>query len=192
MTELSPIPSLAAEVGGGISLPEAPFRSLGEMIAARAAADPERAAVRWRSASGKWSELSWEKLDVKRRAVASGLAALGVKRGDTVAVVSHNSAEMLVAELAVISLGAISAPIFPEYTADVLLYCLADSGAGVCFVGGAAQQHKIAAARGIERIIVLDDQPLPDDPRAIALKQLGGDTNRGSAAHHVPRICGGV
>jgi long-subunit acyl-CoA synthetase (AMP-forming) len=175
MTELSPIPSLAEEVGGGISLPETPLRSLGEMIAARAAADPERAAVRWRSASGKWSELSREKLDEKRRAVASGLAALGVKRGDTVAVVSHNSAEMLVAELAIISLGAVSAPIFPEYTADVLLYCLADSGAGVCFVGGAAQQHKIAAARGIERIIVLDDQALPDDPRAMPLHALAAN-----------------
>src|SRR5205807_7554577 len=132
----------------------------------------ERAAVRSRTASGKWVNLSWGQLDGRRRAVAAGLVSLGVKRGDTVAVVSHNSAEMLIAELAVISLGAVSAPIFPEYTADVLLYCLADSGARVCFAGGAAQQHKIAAARGLERVIVLDDQPLPDDPRALPLKAL--------------------
>ena len=119
MTELSRIPSLAEEVGGGIPLPESSFRSLGELIAARAAADPNRAAVRSRTASGKWVDLTWGQLDDRRRAVAAGLASLGVKRGDTVAVVSHNSAEMLIAELAVVSLGAVSAPIFPEYTADV-------------------------------------------------------------------------
>jgi long-subunit acyl-CoA synthetase (AMP-forming) len=182
MTELPRIPSLAEEVGGGISLPEVPLGSLGELIAGWAQADPERAAVRSRTASGKWADLSWGQLDERRRAAAAGLAALGVKRGDTVAVVSHNSVEMLIAELAVVSLGAVSSPIFPEYTADVLLYCLADSGARVCFVGSAAQQHKIAAARGIERVIVLDDRPLPDDPRAMPLKALEGN------AAHLPAV----
>jgi long-subunit acyl-CoA synthetase (AMP-forming) len=180
-------PRIAEEVGGGVPLPDAPFRSLGEMIAARAAEDPQRTAVRSRSASGKWIDLRWGQLDERRRSLAAGLASLGVKRGDTIAVLSNNSPEMLVAELAILSLGAVSAPLFPEYTADVLLHCLADSGARICFAGSAAQQHRLAAARGLEKVVVLDDQPLPDDPRALPLKALlDGDTDRGSAAHHVP------
>ena len=174
MPDPARIPSLAEEVGGETALPEIPFRLLGEMFAARAAVDPQRAAVRFRAPSGKWGELTWGALDERRRAIAGGLLALGVKRGDTVAFVAGNSPEMVVAEAAVLSLGAVAAPIFPDYTADVLLHCLADSGARVCFAGGAAQQHRIAAARGLERVIVLDDKPLPDDPRAMALKDLSG------------------
>jgi long-subunit acyl-CoA synthetase (AMP-forming) len=158
----------------GTPLAEVPYRSLGEMLAARAATEPQRAALRNRSAARKWTDLSWGQLDERRRAVAGGLAALGVKRGDTVAFVSPNSPEMLIAEAAVLSLGAVAAPIFPEYTADVLLHCLADCGARICFAGGAAQQHRLAAARGLERVIVLDDQPLPDDPRTMPLKDLTG------------------
>jgi long-chain acyl-CoA synthetase len=166
------LPGLGEEVGSDVPLPEVPYRNIGQMVAARAAADPSRPAVRSRGASGKWVDLTWGRLDERRRAIAAGLASLGVKRGDVVAVVAPNSPEMLVAELAVLSLGAASAPIFPESTPDLLLYCLTDSGARVAFVGSAVQQRRTLPARGLERVIVLDDQPLPDDARGLPLKAL--------------------
>jgi long-subunit acyl-CoA synthetase (AMP-forming) len=75
----------------GPPLPEVPFSSVPEMVAARAAVEPARVAVRSRSPAGKWVDLSWGTLDARRRAVAGGFAALGVKRGDVVAFLSHNS-----------------------------------------------------------------------------------------------------
>lgn len=142
------------------------------MVAARAAIDPERIALRWRGAGGRWIDLSWARLDGRRRALASGLVSLGVKPGDRVAVVAPNSAEMLLAELAILSAGAASTPVFPEYSPELLLHCLNDSGARVAFVGSAVQQHRIAGARGLLRVIVLDDQPLPEDARAMPLRAL--------------------
>ncbi len=142
------------------------------MLASRAAIDPQRIALRWRSASGRWTDLSWARLDERRRALASGLVSLGVKPGDRVAVIAPNSAEMLLAETAILSAGAASTPVFPEYSPELLLHCLNDSGARVAFVGSAVQQHRIAGARGLSRVIVLDDQPLPDDSRALPLKAL--------------------
>src|SRR5262249_23253655 len=121
----------ARVIKSGPQLPEVPFRSVPEMVAARAAVEPGRAAVRSRTASVKWSDLKWADVDARRRSIAAGLAGLGVKRGDAVAVVSHNSAEMLVAELAAQTLGAAVAPIFPGYSAPVLHHCLTDSGARV-------------------------------------------------------------
>src|SRR5947207_6399234 len=122
------MPRPGEEVSGA-PLPPPPFRSIPEMIAAHAAAEPGRAAVRYRAPSGKWADLSWRALDERRRTLAAALVSLGVKPGEVVALVAPNSVEMLIAELANISAGAAAAPLFAEYTADVLLHCLADCGA---------------------------------------------------------------
>ena len=153
-------------------MPEVPFGSVPEMFAARAAIEPSRAVVRQRIPSGKWADLKWADIEKRRRSVAGGLAGLGVKRGDAVAIVSHNSAEMLIAELAAQTLGAAVAPIFPGYAQPILQHCLADSGARVAFAGGAVQQHQLASARQLERVVLLDNQPLPDDARAVTLREL--------------------
>ena len=169
------------EISGG-ALPEVPFGTIPEMVAARAAMDPSRAAVRSRSPSGKWQDLSWGELDSRRRSLAAGLAALGVRGADVIAVVSPNSPEMLVAELAAQTLGAAVAPIFPGYAPDVLHHCLADSGARIAFAGSAVQQHQLSRARQLERIVVLDDRPLAGDGRGMPLRALSSP-----AAHEAPR-----
>ena len=148
------------KVSSGPPLPDVPFRSVPEMVAARAAIDPQRAAVRSRTASGKWADLNWADIEERRRKIAAGLQSLGVKHGDVVAVVSPNSAAMLVAELAAQTLGAAVAPIFPGYAAQVLQHCLADSGARVALAGSAVQQHQLLQSRQLEHVVVLDDQPL--------------------------------
>src|SRR3954447_10780338 len=116
---------------------------IGTLIAARAAQDPARAAVRFRDPSGKWTDLSWGDLDRRRLAIATGLRGLGVRQGDRVAFVSHNRAEMLLAELGVVTLGAIAVPIFPDYGGQTLAHCLRDSSARVVFCGTATQQQRI-------------------------------------------------
>jgi len=73
----------------GPPLPEVPFHSVPQLIAARAAVEPSRAAVRSRGPSGKWQDLSWSALDSRRRGVAAGLRSLGVKQGDVVAVLAR-------------------------------------------------------------------------------------------------------
>jgi long-subunit acyl-CoA synthetase (AMP-forming) len=156
----------------GPPLREPAFATVPELITARAAVEPSRAALRYRGPTGRWQDLTWSSLDARRRAVAAGLASLGVKRGDVVAFVSPNSAEMLIGELAVQTLGAAVAPIFPGYASDVLHQCLNDSGARVAMVGTAAQQHQVGTARRLEAIVVLDDRPLPDDRRAMPLQTL--------------------
>jgi len=162
---------LGEEISGP-PLPAVPVHTVPELIAARALADPPRPAVRYRGPSGRWQDLTWSALDARRRAVAAGLASLGVKRGDVVAFVAHNSAEMMIGEFAAQTLGAAVAPIFPGYSPDVLHHCLNDSGARVAVAGTAVQQHQLARSRGLEKIVVLDDRPLIDDARGIPLHSL--------------------
>jgi long-chain acyl-CoA synthetase len=72
-----------------------------------------------------------------RRAVdrfAGGLAALGVTRGDRVALVMPNCPQYVVAFYAVLRLGAIAVPTNPLYTESELAHQLKDSGAVVAVV----------------------------------------------------------
>ena len=156
----------------GPPLPQVPFGSVPELVAARAALEPSRAAARYRGLSGRWEDLTWSALDERRRALAAGLASLGVKRGDVIAFVSPNSVEMMIAEFGAQTLGAAVAPIFPGYAPDILHQCLGDCGAQVAMVATAAQQHQIASARRLEKIVVLDDRPLPGDGRGLPLRAL--------------------
>jgi len=54
----------------------------------------------------------------------------------------------------------------------VLHHCLTDSGARVAIAGTTGYQHQLGPARQIERIVVLEGRPLPDDPRGVPLAAL--------------------
>jgi long-subunit acyl-CoA synthetase (AMP-forming) len=151
---------------------EVPFHSVAQLIAARAAVEPARVAVRSRGPSGKWQDLSWSALDARRRTVAAGFRSLGVQRGDVVALVSPNSMQMLIAELGALTLGAAVAPIFPGYPADVLHHCLSDSGARIAVVGNSGQQHQLGPMRQLQHVVVLEGRPLADDARGVPFSGL--------------------
>ncbi len=138
--------------------------TLGTFFAHRAERWAEKAAVQFRGASGRWEQLTWAAFDERRRAIARGLQAAGVPHGGRVALVSANRVEMLLAEAAIASVGAASVPIYPEYGADTLGYCLADCGAQLVFCGSAAEQDRLPTVQDVPRlarVIVLDDHPQP-------------------------------
>ena len=92
------------EAVSGPALPE-PERNLGGFFRERGERRAGRPAVQFRSGSGRWEQLTWAQIDQRRRAGAAGLVAAGVQRGDRVAFVSENRVEMLLAEMAVASIG---------------------------------------------------------------------------------------
>src|SRR5713101_2814948 len=87
-------------------LPPFPERSVGALLRSRAERFGDKDAVRFRTRSGRWQELSFRQLDYLCRVSAAGLAELGVHRGDTVLVCAPNGVAVLVAELALLALTA--------------------------------------------------------------------------------------
>ncbi len=73
----------------------------------------------------------------------SGLASLGVKRGDKVAVISQNRLEWVVGAHAVYSLGASYVPMYEAQLDKEWQYILADSGSIVCLVANAAIEARV-------------------------------------------------
>ena len=111
---------------------------------------PDRVAVRTKDdeVSLTWSELR-ERVD----ALAGGLARLGVKRGDNVALMLVNRPEFHIADLAVMTLGATPFSIYATYTRDQIEYLIADSGATVALTESAFAER----FPELEHVLVLED-----------------------------------
>ena len=78
--------------------------------------------------------LTWAQLRDRVDALAGGLARLGVRRGDTVALMVGNRPEFHIADLAVMTLGATPFSIYPTFTPQQIAYVVGDAAARVAIV----------------------------------------------------------
>ena len=62
---------------------------------------------------GRWTPISFPQLPERVRSTSLGLASLGVKRGDRIAILSENRPEWAIADYACLALGAADVPIYP-------------------------------------------------------------------------------
>jgi long-chain acyl-CoA synthetase len=115
--------SYPASVPADIDVPDVPLIRL---LTDAAAAFPNRTAIAFLGTTTTYRELSDQ---VER--LATGLAGLGVKHGDRVALVLPNCPQFVVAFFAVLRLGAVVAPLNPLSTEVELQRQFADSGAVV-------------------------------------------------------------
>lgn len=83
---------------------------------------------------GEWVETGKEEFTEKVRKLALGLYELGVRSGDRVSIHSENSAEWVICDQAVLSLGATNVPIYTTQPAEQIKYILENSGAKVHIV----------------------------------------------------------
>jgi long-chain acyl-CoA synthetase len=130
-----------------------------EAFQATAAAHPDRPAIRTR---GDEFTLTWGEYAARVQAIAAGLAAGGVRRGDTVALMLVNRPEFHFADSAVMHLGATPFSIYNTYTEEQIAHLLQDSGARVV-ITEQAHADKILAVRdaveGVEQVVVVDGEP---------------------------------
>jgi long-chain acyl-CoA synthetase len=92
-----------------------------------------------------------------------GLDALGLRKGDRIALISHeNRVEWAILDLASQALGIITVPIYGTLPALQVAYYLRDSGARAILVSDAKQRAKIAGLRGempaLEYVISMDGE----------------------------------
>lgn len=94
---------------------------------------------------GAWHSLAGREVYRRIARVALALARLGVKPGDRVALLSENRPEWTIADLAILSCGAINVPLYPTLTADSCEFILKDSGARAVFVSNPEHLRKICS-----------------------------------------------
>ncbi|MFQ5737504.1 MAG: AMP-dependent synthetase/ligase [Acidobacteriota bacterium] len=130
-----------------------PFeQSIGAMLRQRAEALAQRPILRDKTSTGSYQSLSWEEFFKEICFVGSNLLTAGVRPGDRLAMLSENRREMLISELATMSIGAISVPIFAGYFPPQIEYILNHSQATRLTVSTRFQLMKLAECRKLSRL----------------------------------------
>ena len=119
--------------------------NLAVMLFDRAAQWGERPAL-WAKQGGRWVPTSWMRLAREAAGLAATLRSRGVAPGDRVLLLAENRPEWPIADLAIMSIRAISVPAYTTYTPEDLAHVLADSGARAAIVSTRALAEKLAEA----------------------------------------------
>jgi long-chain acyl-CoA synthetase len=107
----------------------------------------QAAAVRHKR-NGAWEDVSWVEVARRVRCVSDGLAAMGVRPGDRVAVIGETQLEWILADLGILGVGAITVTIYQSNLPAECAYILQNSGARLIFCDTDAQVQKIREVRG--------------------------------------------
>ncbi|WP_313093747.1 AMP-dependent synthetase/ligase [Chryseobacterium flavum] len=100
---------------------------------------PIKAAIGFKKKDEAWKELSWKKFSEIIFKTANALKGAGVQENDKVAIYSDNSSEWMIFDLATMSIGAVTVPVYSTNNAEQAEYIINDSGAKVVLVGNQGQ-----------------------------------------------------
>ena len=124
-------------------------------------------------------ELSSKEVFERIRDLSLGFRSLGISRGDRVAIIAESRPEWLLCDLAVLTAGAVTVPIYPTLSAAQARYILKDSGARLAIVSTKLQLEKIQEVRhllsALEGVILIEapaDAPPPGSPSVLSLEEV--------------------
>lgn len=147
------------------------------------------------SPQGGMARGGYGQLGARARRLADSLAGLGLRRGETVAVIGFNTVRQLEAWYAIIGAGGVCQPLPPNLPADRLAALLADGGARIAFVDPEIVEALSPALERLERVVVMSEDgrlPSTDLRRPIAhdalVDQGGADGPWGGAEEESPAV----
>lgn len=112
--------------------------------------------------------------------LSRGLLALGHTKGDRIALLSENRLEWALADMAILSCGCITVPVYPSLPAAQVEYILADSEARTIFVSSGDNLRKVLSVRknlgNLQRFIVFGDEACRDPVLSLSqIKERGNN-----------------
>jgi acetyl-CoA synthetase len=119
--------------------------NMAEACGRRWAVESSRVAVHFEYETGQTVSYTYAGLVSDACRLSNALAALGVARGDRVAIVLPQRPEVVVAHFAVHQMGAVSMPLSAQFGADALQFRLQDSGAVVAICDLRSAQSLLSA-----------------------------------------------
>ena len=100
----------------------------------------------WAKREGTYESRSWREAAVQVSELACGLKSLGVKKGARVLLVSENRPEWLIADIAIMAIGAITVPAYITNTVADHRYIIENSGAKLAIVSNAKLTERVLPA----------------------------------------------
>ncbi len=134
-------------------------RTLYELFDEVTTRDPERVAFRFKK-DGRWHDLTWAAQRTAVDRISKSLIALGVGRGDSVAILSSTRLEWVQCDSAIVNIGGVTAGIYPSNLGPACAYIIDHSAAALLFVENGEQLEKIRTTRSawpaLRSIVIFD------------------------------------
>ena len=140
--------------------------ALGDVLRRQAARQADKPAVIARSGDGSRRVVTYGELEVLSNRVAHGLARLGVKRGDRVAVMSRNTPEYVGIYYGILKQSAVFTPLSPSYTPSEVARQVDHATPRVLIVGpGMADRARegVRLAEFAPRLVVMEEKTAPNE-----------------------------
>src|SRR6185295_1271314 len=126
--------------------------------------------------AGKWVHISAEEFTRRVRHIALGMVDGGIRPQDRIALISENRPEWSIVDLAILSAGAVTVPLYTTQSVDQIEFILRDSGARALMIsGGRILRHArkgFEALDQLEQVIVFDSESARDLDRATTLESI--------------------
>jgi long-chain acyl-CoA synthetase len=116
------------------------------LLRAHATARPNAPALREKYL-GIWQTWTWAETLIEVREMACGLAALGFKRGDNLAIIGDNRPQLYMAFASAQCLGGVAVPMYQDAVADEMTYVLDNAEIKFAIVEDQEQVDKLLEAR---------------------------------------------
>ena len=100
----------------------------------------------WKKNNKEFDFLTWNKVKSMVDQIAKSLSSLGILEGDRVIILSENRPEWQISDLAIMSIGAITVPMYTTSTSNDYLHILKHSGARCAIVSNNELMKKILPA----------------------------------------------
>ena len=147
--------------------------------------------VMYKKINDKFEGIKYSEFKVETERFAFGLAALGVKKDDKIAIISENRPEWVYADMAILGLGAVDVPIYPSLTAESIEFILINSEAKGVIISNKFQLNKILKIREnlnhLQFTILLNEKDIVPDLSAVYIfkeVQEMGDIYKNNHPHH--------
>jgi len=115
---------------------------------------------------GIWQSWTWSEAAMEIRSLACGLASLGLKRGEKLAIIGDNRPRLYWSMTAAQSLGAVPVPLYQDAVADEMAYVLDNADVKIAIAENQEQVDKLLEigdrCPGLEHIIYDDTRGLRD------------------------------
>jgi long-chain acyl-CoA synthetase len=149
---------------------------------------PERVAIREKD-YGIWQSYTWREYYEQGRLIALGLASLGFRRGDKVAIIGDNRPQLYWAVLGTQALGGVPVPLYQDGIEKEIAYILDHAEARFAIVEDQEQVDKLLHVRAscprLETIIYDDARGMRaySEPFLMSLEQLQEEGRKFSIGH---------
>lgn len=121
--------------------------NLFDLLDNRAKRDPEGAMIEYKGDDGTWHPYSAQVFRDMVIDLAKGLVGLGVNKGDSVAIVSRTRWEWTALDMAIMSIGALTVPVYETNSASQVSWIFNDSKVTLAIAKDDGQRDKIESVR---------------------------------------------